>query len=490
LAAGIFFWQKIVSSFRTESRTPSTYMSSANFFSDSNAKDAGAAGAVSQVKVDAPAFIASVLSRSTTRDTKRQKTQKGGGKAASTLLMNFIGGEFVAPKSGNYMDDVNPATGVVEAKLPRSNSTDVDDAVKAATDTFHSGVWSKMAPGARADILDRIADGLKARKQELAMLESIDTGKPFFLCKIVDITRAEENFRYFSGLLRQDLLPCHMMPDALNYSHRTPIGVCGLITPWNLPLYLLSWKVAPCLACGNTCVVKPSELTPLTATALAEVCQDAGLPAGVYNLVHGTGFEAGAAITESPLVRLVSFTGGTVTGRKVASVAASSFKKLSLELGGKNPSIVFADCDFEKAVEGVVRAGFLNNGQICLCGSRILVQRPIYEKFRDAFVAKVKLIQLGDPLDDKTRAGSLISAGHLQKVQSYVALAKQEGGTLLTGDEPVPVAHVGNADNHPHLKPHPDLTAVLPARVNGRQLLPAQSLPPLSFVPSFALIWP
>jgi aminomuconate-semialdehyde/2-hydroxymuconate-6-semialdehyde dehydrogenase len=300
---------------------------SSSFFSNSNAKDAGSVGAVEQVKTDASGFIASVLSRSSTRDTKRHKTQGGSGKAA-TLLMNYIGGEFVPPQSGNYMDDVNPATGAVEAKLPKSNSVDVEHAVKAAADTFHSGVWSKMAPNARADILDRIADGLAARKQELAMLESIDTGKPFFLCKIVDITRAEENFRYFAGLLRQDVLPCHMMPDALNYSHRTPIGVCALITPWNLPLYLLSWKVAPCLACGNTCVVKPSEMTPLTATALAEVCQDAGVPAGVYNVVHGTGFDAGAAMVESPLVRLVSFTGGTVTGRKVAATAAGSFKKV------------------------------------------------------------------------------------------------------------------------------------------------------------------
>jgi aminomuconate-semialdehyde/2-hydroxymuconate-6-semialdehyde dehydrogenase len=268
---------------------------------------------------------------------------------------------------------------------------------------------------------------------ELAVLESRDTGKPISVARTVDIPRAVANFRFFAGAVRHDETGFHPMAGALNYTIRRPVGVAALITPWNLPLYLLTWKVAPALAMGNTVVAKPSELTPATACVLAEILTEVGVPPGVFNLVHGLGAEAGQALTSHPGVDLVSFTGGTVTGAAVAAAAAPSFKKLSLELGGKNPTLVFADADFENAVAGAARAGFLNQGQICLCGSRVLVEESIYERFRDAFVRRVSTMQVGDPTDESTEFGALISREHRRKVESYVALAREEGGSILCG---------------------------------------------------------
>jgi aminomuconate-semialdehyde/2-hydroxymuconate-6-semialdehyde dehydrogenase len=289
---------------------------------------------------------------------------------------------------------------------------------------------------ARADWLDKIADSLEASFDEIAELESRDTGKPISLARAVDANRSVANFRFFAGLIREQEQETFEMDDATNYVVNRPVGVGALVTPWNLPLYLLSWKVAPAIGMGNTVVCKPSELTPMTADLLMRVIDGVGLPAGVVNLVHGDGGGAGSPLVAHPGIDLVSFTGGTATGEKVAASAAPAFKKLSLELGGKNSSIVFADCDMEKTVAGVVRSGFLNQGQVCLCGSRVLVEDSVYDEFEGAFVEAVEQMRIGDPADDSTDLGALISKDHLQKVQGYVDLAIEEGGIILTGGTP------------------------------------------------------
>lgn len=351
-------------------------------------------------------------------------------------LTNFIGGREVPPAAGQYLDDVDPATGEVIARIPRSGAADVDAAARAAREAFE-GEWGRTPTEARARLLDAIADRIEARKDDLAALESLDTGKPLRLAATVDIPRAVANFRFFAGAVRHDRTDCHLTDGppgpALNYTLRRPLGVVGLISPWNLPLYLLSWKVAPALGMGNAVVAKPSELTPLTASALAEIAAEVGLPPGAFNLVHGLGPEAGQALVEHPLVAGVSFTGGTATGARVAATAAPAFKKLSLELGGKNPTIVFADADIERAVEGAVRAGFTNQGQVCLCGSRLLVERSVHDRFLEAFVARVEALRVGDPKDPATDLGALVSHAHRDKVEGYLRLAREEGGRVLCG---------------------------------------------------------
>ena len=318
--------------------------------------------------------------------------------------------------------------------MPLSDSSDVDAAVAAARSAHPA--WGALSHSERADWLDRIADALEARYEDVAALESRDTGKPISLARDVDAQRSVSNFRFFAGMLREHEEGVFEMASATNYVVHKPVGVGALITPWNLPLYLLSWKVAPAIGMGNTVVCKPSELTPMTADLLMQVIDEVGLPAGVVNLVHGDGVGAGAPLVAHSDVDLVSFTGGTSTGEKVAASAAPAFKKLSLELGGKNASVVFADCDMESTVAGVVRAGFLNQGQVCLCGSRILIEDSIYDEFRDRFIDAVEAMRVGDPSDEATDLGALISGPHLEKVQSYVELAKQEGGNLLTGGAP------------------------------------------------------
>lgn len=352
----------------------------------------------------------------------------------SPVLHNYINGAFAAPANGLFIDDVAPATGRLLTRVPRSGAADVDQAVGAARAAFESN-WRWTSPNERADLLDRVADLLERRLDTLAALESQDTGKPIGLARSVDIPRAVSNFRFFAGAVRHDRTDLHEMAGALNYTIRRPLGVVALISPWNLPLYLLSWKVAPALAMGNTIVAKPSELTPLTANALAEILHEVGLPDGVFNLVHGLGPEAGAALVAHPDVAAVSFTGGTSTGASVAAAAAPSFKKLSLELGGKNPTVVFADADLDAAVAGATQAAFRNQGQICLCGSRILVERDIIEPFTEAFVARVNALKLGDPADPSTDLGSLVSLAHREKVEGYLKLAVEEGGTILTGGD-------------------------------------------------------
>ena len=349
-------------------------------------------------------------------------------------LRNYVGGCFVEHDGSEWMDVLEPATGDRFARLPMSESKDVDAAVDAARDA--QPAWAGLGMEERADWLDRIADSLESSFDEIAGLESRDTGKPISLARAVDANRSVANFRFFAEIIREQEQETFEMSDSTNYVVNKPVGVGALITPWSLPLYLLSWKVAPAIGMGNTVVCKPSELTPMTADLLMRVIDGVGLPAGVVNLIHGDGAGAGSPLVAHPGVDLVSFTGGTATGEKVAASAAPAFKKLSLELGGKNSSIVFSDCDMDATVAGVVRSGFMNQGQVCLCGSRVLVEESVYEEFEGAFVEAVEQMRIGDPADDSTDLGALISKEHLQKVQSYVDLAIEEGGTILTGGTP------------------------------------------------------
>ncbi|MBK5258264.1 MAG: aldehyde dehydrogenase [Thermoanaerobaculia bacterium] len=347
-------------------------------------------------------------------------------------ITNFIGGEFVAPASSAYIDDYEPATGKVIAEIPDSDARDVDAAVSAARKAFIS--WSRTSAADRSELLLRLADLVEQNLEELARLESRDSGKTVTLARRLDIPRAAANFRFFATAILHQSTEAHTTDaGALNYTLRQPLGVAGLISPWNLPLYLLSWKIAPAIASGNTCVAKPSELTPLTANRLAELAVKAGIPPGVINIVHGYGAKAGEAITTHPHVPAISFTGGTVTGARVAASAAPLFKKLSLELGGKNPNVIFADADLEQAVTTSIQSSFANQGEICLCGSRIFVERSAYASFVEKFVTAIKRLRIGDPSDESTDVGALISEAHLQKVAGYIDLARREGGTVETG---------------------------------------------------------
>ncbi|MBI2380676.1 MAG: aldehyde dehydrogenase [Gammaproteobacteria bacterium] len=351
-------------------------------------------------------------------------------------LANFIQGRYQEPVGGAYLDNVEPATGQVYGRIPDSDARDLELAVAAAEAALPA--WKAMSIEARAKILYTIAEGIELRLDELAFAESVDNGKPVSLARSLDIPRAASNFRFFAQAITQYASEAHSMgEDGVNYTLRDPIGIVGCISPWNLPLYLFTWKIAPALAAGNCVIAKPSEVTPATAALLGEICTDAGLPAGVLAIVHGVGGRIGRALVEHPKVKAISFTGGTATGAEIARVAAPAFKKLSLELGGKNPTLVFADCAYEKTLDGVLRAAFANQGQICLCGSRIFVERPLYERFKADFVARAAARRLGDPLETATEHGALVSEAHLAKVLSYVELAKAEGGRVLTGGERV-----------------------------------------------------
>lgn len=356
--------------------------------------------------------------------------------SAPGALFNWIGGSAVAARSGRTLPVYEPATGQAYTTLPDSGPMDVEAAVQAAERS--SAGWARQAPEDRARLLERMADLIEARLEEFALAESRDTGKPLSLARRVDIPRAVSNFRFFASQLRA--LPGESVdggPGRMHVVLRQPLGVVGCISPWNLPLYLLSWKLAPALAAGNTVVAKPSEITPYTATLLAALSADAGLPPGVLNLVHGLGSQVGTPLTTAPQVKAVSFTGSTATGRLIASATAPQFKKLSLEMGGKNPTIVFADCDFERTVAECVRAAFSNQGQICLCGSRILIEKPLFERFRAAFVERVQALKVGDPLEPGTDQGAVVSQAHFDKVMGCIALAREEGGRVLTGGDRV-----------------------------------------------------
>lgn len=349
-------------------------------------------------------------------------------------LKNLIGGKLIAPQGNRYFDNVNPATGQIICHIPDSDSRDIELAVQAAEEAFPA--WSGAGAENRSKILLRIADLIEARAEEFAIAESLDSGKPLSTSRAVDIPRAQANFRFFAtAVLHFSSESHHTEGQAINYTLRQPLGVVACISPWNLPLYLFTWKIAPALAAGNCVVGKPSEMTPLTAYLLSKICLEAGLPAGVLNIVHGTGANTGNALVEHSKVKAISFTGGTATGRQIAAKAAPMFKKLSLELGGKNPNIIFADCDFEQMMATTLRSSFANNGQICLCGSRIYVERPLYEKFKNEFVRRVKELKTGDPFHADTTHGAVVSKGHFEKVKSYLELAVQEGGVVLCGGE-------------------------------------------------------
>ena len=350
-------------------------------------------------------------------------------------IKNYINGEFLEPNSGECLDNFNPAEGAVYSQIPDSDSSDVAKAVEAAKAAFPT--WSALTREERSQHMLNVSRRIAERLDELAAAESKDNGKPLWLAKKVDIPRASDNFKFFATAILHDSSELHDADGRfLNYTLRQPIGVAGCISPWNLPLYLFTWKIAPALASGNTVVAKPSEVTPMTAYLLSEICDEVGFPKGVLNIVHGLGSKVGSALTEHPDVPIISFTGGTETGKTIARTAAPMFKKLSLELGGKNPNIIFDDCDLDKAISTSLNSSFANQGQICLCGSRIYVQRGIYEEFKTRFVEKVKKMKVGDPKSDDVKLGAVVSKPHFDKILSYVELAKEEGGTVLCGGKP------------------------------------------------------
>ncbi|ATY85440.1 5-carboxymethyl-2-hydroxymuconate semialdehyde dehydrogenase [Kyrpidia spormannii] len=349
------------------------------------------------------------------------------------LVRHFIDGKFVESENGRRFVNVNPATGEVLGEVAEGGKPEIDRAVAAARRAF--GEWGRMPVAKRSAILNRIADLIDENMEELARLETLDTGKPLTLARTLDIPRAAYNFRFFADFVKGLGTEAFQMDDvALNYVLRRPVGVAGLISPWNLPLLLLTWKVAPCLAAGNTCVAKPAELTPMTATKLAEICQEAGLPDGVFNVVHGFGPDsAGSALTEHPDVNLISLTGETSTGKAVMKAASGTLKRVAFELGGKNPNIIFADADLDDVVETTVRSSFSNQGEVCLCGSRVYVERPIYDEFLSRMVEKAKNLVVGDPFDERTNVGALISEEHLHRVEGFIERAVKEGGRILVG---------------------------------------------------------
>jgi len=365
-------------------------------------------------------------------------------------LENFIGGNFIAPLSGKFIDNINPATAEVSGQIPDSNEKDVEAAVSVAKKAFAE--WSITPVEKRFVILNKIAELIDEHLDELALAETNDNGKPLWLSKQVDIPRASSNFRFFATGIMHFTADSHAMEDkAINYTLRQPIGVVGCISPWNLPLYLFTWKIAPALAAGNCVIAKPSEVTPVTAFLLGKICKEAGLPDGVLNILHGTGPSCGEAIVKHPDIKAISFTGSTKAGERIAAIAAPMFKKLSLELGGKNPNIIFADCDWEKMLNETIRSSFSNQGQICLCGSRILVEKSIYDKFKTAFVEKTRQLTVGDPLNESSRQGSIVSKVHFDKVMNCIVIAKEEGGNILCGG--YAVNPIGRCENGYFIEP-------------------------------------
>ncbi len=369
--------------------------------------------------------------------------------------------------ANSYIDNYNPSNGEVYGQIPNSSSEDVELAYQSAKNAFKQ--WSNTTFEERSRILIKISELLEANLERFAVAESKDNGKPLSLARKIDIPRAASNFRFFGNAITQFASESHesVGQGAINYTLRQPIGVVGCISPWNLPLYLFTWKIAPAIAAGNCVVAKPSEVTPMTAYLLGEICTEAGLPIGVLNIVHGLGTTTGQAIVEHPNIKAISFTGGTATGAHIARVAAPMFKKLSLELGGKNPNIIFADCDYDDMLETSVRSSFTNQGQICLCGSRIFVEESIYEKFKKDFVEKVKLLKVGHPSDEDTNIGALVSKPHLEKVAEYIEIAKQENGKVLCGGERVTVK---GSENGYYLQPTVIEVTTDECRVNQEEI--------------------
>jgi aminomuconate-semialdehyde/2-hydroxymuconate-6-semialdehyde dehydrogenase len=346
-------------------------------------------------------------------------------------IKHFIGGAYHAAQDGTWMDNTNPATGQVFARVAEGGPADLELAVAAAQSAFPA--WAQLPPEQRHDILRGIADGILQRLDALAEAESTDSGKTIRSARSIDIPRAALNFKFFATALLHFASESHHLPGVLSYTLRQPLGVVGCISPWNLPLYLFTWKIAPALAAGNCVIGKPSEVTPLTASLLGEICNAAGLPPGVLNILHGSGPKIGSAIVQHPAIKAISFTGSTRAGADIARLAAPMFKKLSLELGGKNPNLIFADCDYDKMLEATLRSSFNNQGQICLCGSRIYVEKPLYPRFLRDFVAGAKALRVGDPADPESQLGALVSKAHFEKVLGCIALAREEGGRIACG---------------------------------------------------------
>lgn len=354
-------------------------------------------------------------------------------------IKNFINGQYCNPLSNEWLDNYCPANGEICGQLPNSSYDDIEKAYQSAKVAFTE--WSKTSLDKRSRILIRISELIEEQLETLAAAESNDNGKPITLAKTIDIPRAASNFRFFANAITQFASESHesVGQNAINFTLRQPIGVVGCISPWNLPLYLFTWKIAPALAAGNCVIAKPSEVTPVTAYLLGDICNQAGLPRGVLNIVHGLGSNTGQAIVEYPGIKAISFTGGTKTGATIAQIAAPMFKKLSLELGGKNPNIIFADCDYENMLSTTVRSSFSNQGQICLCGSRIFVEQSIYERFKRDFVKDVNKLKVGNPSNPATDIGALVSKVHMEKVLNYTEYAKEQNFTILTGGNKIEV---------------------------------------------------
>lgn len=355
-------------------------------------------------------------------------------KVKAINCLHFINGHFVESQNHKTFENINPATEEVLGTVAEGGKEEVDFAVRAARRALN-GPWKKMTLVERSKILRRIGDLILERQEELAMLESLDTGKPFSLANKIDIPRAAYNFHFFADYITSVGTDAYQQDDqAIHYAYRRPVGVVGIIKPWNLPLLLLTWKLAPCLGMGNTAVIKPAEWTPMTATVLMEICKEAGVPDGVVNLVHGFGpNSAGGAISEHPDIDAISFIGEPSTGASIMKSAADSLKKLSYELGGKNPNIIFADSDLNEVIETTIKSSFINQGEVCLCGSRIYVERPLYNEFIHKFAEKVRELKVGDPLSDHTNVGALVSKEHYERVNSYIEIARNDGANILTG---------------------------------------------------------
>lgn len=363
------------------------------------------------------------------------RTNYGANQLNMKKISHYINGELLSPQSGKYIDLYEPASGRIYAQVPDADAADVELAYQAAEAAFPA--WATTSVDARSRIMTRIADLIEQNLDRLAAAESQDNGKPLSLAKAVDIPRASSNFRFFAQAITQFASQAHEMTDAINYTLRQPLGVVGTISPWNLPLYLFTWKIAPAIAAGNTVVAKPSEVTPMTAFLLSEICIEAGLPKGVLNIVHGDGPNVGAAISKHPHIKAISFTGSTRVGKEIASIAAPMFKKLSLEMGGKNPGIIFADCNYEKMLDTTVRSSFANQGQICLCSSRLLIERSLFPRFKKDFVERVKALKVGPPTDSTSNLGAVVSKPHYEKILRHIKIAQEEGGEILTGGEAV-----------------------------------------------------
>ena len=365
-------------------------------------------------------------------------------------IKNFINGSYCESLTKDWLEVINPSNGEIYGKLPNSNTQDVQKAYEAAEKAFHN--WSKVSVGRRSYILSKIGDLIEDNLESLAAAESMDNGKPISLASEVDIPRAAHNFKFFSQAITQFYSESHdqISQQNVNYTLRQPLGVVGCISPWNLPLYLFTWKIAPALAAGNCVVAKPSEVTPYTAFLLGEICNKAGLPKGVLNIVHGLGISTGQAMVEHPYIKAISFTGGSKTGAHIAKTAAPMFKKLSLELGGKNPNIIFADCDYNKMLTTTIKSSFSNQGQICLCGSRIFIESSIYEKFKIDFIKKVSQLKIGLPSNKDTDIGAIVSKAHLDKVLGYIMSTNKSDSTVLCGGQKVSFK---NAQNGYYLEP-------------------------------------